>query len=303
MSLDNQRNLKLAIHRDAVFMEAAKQVADEMNRWAREFFGRETIPRLAEAARLHDEDLPPARPSPRRPPHSPRRRLRLLGLHRRRHALHRQQSARASRNRLLARSVSAEDSNGRRGGALERHPRRARRTGGLADGTIKVYVLVEQFETCFQLMEIRAALGRHFIGFNTGRWDYINSVSDAMAWDPDFVNPNIDTITMTYGYMRNYEDRVRRAVQHARQARSVRAVAGRDGAEHPGRIRDQASRQHEAGGGRRRTRAARRRQRQVGGPLEDGPHRAACMGTSRTRQPTRAALPASHLCTPADADG
>jgi malate synthase len=61
-------------------------------------------------------------------------------------------------------------------------------------------------------MEIRAALGRRFVGFNTGRWDYINSVADAMAWDPDFVNPNIDTITMTYGYMRNYEDRVRRAV-------------------------------------------------------------------------------------------
>jgi malate synthase len=33
-----------------------------------------------------------------------------------------------------------------------------------------------------------------------------------MAWDEEFVNPNIDTITMTYGYMRNYEDRVRRAV-------------------------------------------------------------------------------------------
>ena len=33
-----------------------------------------------------------------------------------------------------------------------------------------------------------------------------------MAWDPAFVNPNIDAITMTYGYMRNYEDRVRRAV-------------------------------------------------------------------------------------------
>ena len=28
----------------------------------------------------------------------------------------------------------------------------------------------------------RAALGKHFIGFNTGRWDYINSVADAMAW-------------------------------------------------------------------------------------------------------------------------
>src|ERR1044072_7435182 len=33
-----------------------------------------------------------------------------------------------------------------------------------------------------------------------------------MAWDSSFVNPNIDAITMTYGYMRIYEDRVRRAV-------------------------------------------------------------------------------------------
>jgi malate synthase len=73
-------------------------------------------------------------------------------------------------------------------------------------------VLVEQLEAVFQLMEIRAALGPRFVGFNTGRWDYINSVSDAMAWAPGFVNPNIDAVTMTYGYMRNYEDRVRRAV-------------------------------------------------------------------------------------------
>src|SRR5258708_33393797 len=89
--------------------------------------------------------------------------------------------------------------------ALERHL-------GLPNGVIKVYVLVEQVEASFQLMEIRAALGPHFVGFNTGRWDYINSVSDAMAWDRGFQNPNIDAITMTYGYMRNYEDRVRRAV-------------------------------------------------------------------------------------------
>src|SRR5579864_3914071 len=88
--------------------------------------------------------------------------------------------------------------------ALEQHL-------GLEGGAIKVYVLVEQVEACFQLMEIRAALGKHFIGFNTGRWDYINSVADALAWDREFVNPNIDAITMTYGYMRVYEDRVRRA--------------------------------------------------------------------------------------------
>ena len=77
---------------------------------------------------------------------------------------------------------------------------------------MKVYVLVEQVEASFQLMEIRAALGLHFVGYNTGRWDYINSVADAMAWDPAFINPNIDAIGMTYGYMRHYEDRVRRAV-------------------------------------------------------------------------------------------
>src|SRR5215472_13724641 len=34
MSLDNQRNLKLAIHRDPVFLTVAERVAGEMNRWA-----------------------------------------------------------------------------------------------------------------------------------------------------------------------------------------------------------------------------------------------------------------------------
>src|SRR6187431_3362957 len=43
MSLDNQRNLKLAIHRDPVFMKVAEQVAAEMNKWAVGFLGRPTI--------------------------------------------------------------------------------------------------------------------------------------------------------------------------------------------------------------------------------------------------------------------
>ena len=43
MSLDNQRNLKLAIHRDPVFLEVAEQVAGEMNDWAVGFFGRPII--------------------------------------------------------------------------------------------------------------------------------------------------------------------------------------------------------------------------------------------------------------------
>src|SRR5262249_16342678 len=43
MSLDNQRNLKLAIHRDPVFTKVAEQVAGEMNQWAQGFFGRPII--------------------------------------------------------------------------------------------------------------------------------------------------------------------------------------------------------------------------------------------------------------------
>src|SRR4029077_6669050 len=43
MSLDNQRNLKLAIHRDPVFMTVAEQVATEMNRWGLKFFGRPIV--------------------------------------------------------------------------------------------------------------------------------------------------------------------------------------------------------------------------------------------------------------------
>src|SRR6516165_9058904 len=211
MSLDNQRNLKLAIHRDPVFLKVAEQVAAEMNQWAQGFFGRPIISswnkqldfttKIFRARGLHLDD--------RHVRHvggagfsasivdaalyitNNYRRLRETG---------------ASLVLYLPKIQAAEEAALWSDilGALEQQL-------GLADGEIKVYVLIEQVEACFQLMEIRAALGKHFIGFNTGRWDYINSVADAMAWDRDFLNPNIDAVTMTYGYMRTYEDRVRRA--------------------------------------------------------------------------------------------
>ena len=43
MSLDNQRNLKLALGRSDTFLKVAEEVAGEMNTWARGFLGRETI--------------------------------------------------------------------------------------------------------------------------------------------------------------------------------------------------------------------------------------------------------------------
>src|SRR5436190_73719 len=211
MSLDNQRNLKLAIHRDSLFMQIAEQVAAEMNQWAQSFFGRPTIADWRHQLAFTTKMFRP------RGLHLDDRHVRHAGgagfsaaivdttlfIVNNHEELRR---AGASLALYLPKIQTAEEAaiwNEILTG-LEEHLR-------LPVGAIKVYVLVEQLEACFQLMEIRAALGAHFIGFNTGRWDYINSVSDAVAWDRSFVNPNIDTITMTYGYMRIYEDRVRRA--------------------------------------------------------------------------------------------
>ena len=212
MSLDNQRNLRLAIDRDPLFLSVAEEVAAEMNRWAQGFFGRPIVAgwrqqldfttKIFRARGLHLDD----------------RHVReadgagfsasivdvVL------YVVNNHQRLRDSGSSIalyLPKIQTAEEAAlwNDMLVALEHYL-------GLPIGTIKAYVLVEQIEAVFQLMEIRAALGRHFVGFNTGRWDYINSVADAMAWDPGFINPNIDVIGMTYGYMRNYEDRVRRAV-------------------------------------------------------------------------------------------
>ncbi|MGA8073969.1 MAG: hypothetical protein WB995_10860, partial [Candidatus Acidiferrales bacterium] len=43
MSLENQRNLRLAIDGDARFLRVAEEVAAEMNKWAQGFFGRTII--------------------------------------------------------------------------------------------------------------------------------------------------------------------------------------------------------------------------------------------------------------------
>jgi len=212
MSLDNQRNLKLAIAGAPVFTKVAEQVSGEMNTWAQGFFGRPIVTdwrsqlrfttKLFRARGLHlDDRHVRLRDSPGFSASIVDLALYVVNNHT---AL---RDAGASIALYLPKIQTAEEAALWNDiiSALETHL-------GLPVGTVKVYVLVEQIEASFQLMEIRAALTPHFVGFNTGRWDYINSVADAMAWDPGFMNPNIDAITMTYGYMRNYEDRVRRAV-------------------------------------------------------------------------------------------
>jgi malate synthase len=212
MSLDNQRNLRLAIAGDPQFLAVAREVAGEMNGWARGFFGRDIVAdwraqlafttRLFRARGLHLDDRHV------REGNGTGFAASIVDLVL--YVVHNHEPLRAEGRSVvlyLPKIQTAEEAALWNDllAALETHL-------GLAVGTIKVYVLIEQLEATFQLMEIRAALAPHFVGFNTGRWDYINSVSDAMAWDPEFVSPNIDAITMTYGYMRAYEDRVRRAV-------------------------------------------------------------------------------------------
>ncbi|MFC4874206.1 malate synthase [Negadavirga shengliensis] len=212
MSLDNQRNLKLAINRSPVFLKVAEEVAAQMNSWSQSFFGEGKIKdwrsqldfttKIFRARGLHLDD----RHIRESNGNSFSASIADLTLYvtNNHQAL---AAAGASVVLYLPKIQTAEEAAlwNKMITTLEQHL-------GLQEGTVKVYVLVEQLEATYQLMEIRAALGRHFVGFNTGRWDYINSVSDAMAWDMDFVNPNIESIGMTYGYMRNYEDRVRRAV-------------------------------------------------------------------------------------------
>jgi malate synthase len=212
MSLESQRSLRLAIHRDPVFLEAAEKVATEMNGWAEGFLGRTIIDdwkgQLDFTTKIY----------------------RVRGLHL--DDRHIQETDGTGFSASIADLVPYVVNNHRRlieeGSSIVLYLPKIETAAeaalfnemlttleqhlALPVGTIKCYVLVERIEACYQLMEIRAALSPHFVGFNTGRWDYINSVADALAWDPDFVNPNIDEIVMTYGYMRAYEDRVRRAV-------------------------------------------------------------------------------------------
>lgn len=211
MSLDNQRNLKLAFAKDPVFLTAAEQVASEMNAWAKGFLGREIVAdwreqlgfttRIFRARGLHLDD--------RQIRHPDGSGFSASIVDAALYVANNHETLRGQGSSIvlyLPKIQTAEEA------ALWNDILSGiERALGLPDGTVKTYVLVEQLEASFQLMEIRAALRSRFVGFNTGRWDYINSVADAMAWDPEFIHPNIDAVTMTYGYMREYEDRVRRA--------------------------------------------------------------------------------------------
>ncbi len=212
MSLDNIRNLKLAFAQDPVFLDVAEKVAGEMNHWAQSFLGKKIIDdwqqqlgfttRIFRPRGLHLDDRHFRDGKGRGLSASiVDTSLYICNVYK---ALQKSGSSLAL---YLPKIQTAEEA-----AFWNKILDSLEAALGLKPNSIVTYVLLEQVEATFQIMEIRAALGGHFLGFNTGRWDYINSVADAMAWDPSFINPNIEAITMTYGYMRHYEDRVRRCV-------------------------------------------------------------------------------------------
>jgi malate synthase len=170
MSLDNQRHLKLAIDRDDRFVTAAEDAAIEMNRWAVEFFGRAIVDDWRHQLELTTKIFQP------RGLHLADRHIRhvdgtpfsaslvdvALFVGNNHRALHRAGSSIV----LALPKIQTADEAAYWNDilvSLERHLR-------LPINTIKTYVLVEQIEVCFELMEIRAALRGRLVGYNVGRW-------------------------------------------------------------------------------------------------------------------------------------
>jgi malate synthase len=182
MSLDNQRNLRLAIEKNQIFLQAAETVAQEMNAWGQGFFGRKIIDdwrkqldfttKIFRARGLHLDD--------RHIRHADGSGFSASIVDATLYVTNNHEALRSEGSSLvlyLPKIQTAEEA------ALWNEILSGLEASlGITTGAIKTYVLVEQIEASFQLMEIRAALGKRFAGFNTGRWDYINSVADAMAW-------------------------------------------------------------------------------------------------------------------------
>ncbi len=250
---------------------------------------------LAPSARVHHPHLPGTRAPPGRPPRPPLGGRRLLGVDRRPRALRGEQPRGAARRGALDRALPAQDPDRRGGRVLEPAAGRARAPP-------------------------RAA-GRDDQGLRPGRAD-----RGELPADGDPRRAGAPLRRLQHRPLGLHQQRRRRARlgprvrqpehrrdrddlrlharlrgprapggQHARPQRPLRALAGRDGDQHPGRQRGGRGGRHEAGRRRRRARAARGRERQVGRPLEDGPHRAAGLGARGPDQPARPEVRAAHL--------
>ncbi|HEY3812741.1 MAG TPA: malate synthase A [Caulobacteraceae bacterium] len=77
---------------------------------------------------------------------------------------------------------------------------------GLAQGTIKVTVLIETLPAAFEMDEILYELREHIAGLNCGRWDYIFSFIKRLRAHPEALTPDRAKMVMGDAFLRAYSE-------------------------------------------------------------------------------------------------
>ena len=95
---------------------------------------------------------------------------------------------------------------------------------GIAPGTIKATVLIENVLAAYEMDEILYELRHHVAGLNAGRWHYMFSVIKKFRDDPSFVLPDRAQVTMTVPFMRSYTDLLVQTC-HRRGAHAIGGMA------------------------------------------------------------------------------
>ena len=77
---------------------------------------------------------------------------------------------------------------------------------GLAQGAVKVTVLIETLPAAFEMDEILYELREHVAGLNCGRWDYIFSFIKRLRAHPEALTPDRAKMTMGEAFLRAYSE-------------------------------------------------------------------------------------------------
>lgn len=95
---------------------------------------------------------------------------------------------------------------------------------GLAQGQIKVTVLIETLPAVFEMEEILHALRERIVGLNCGRWDYIFSYLKTFRRHADRILPERGQVTMTQPFLKAYSELLI-ATCHKRGAHAMGGMA------------------------------------------------------------------------------
>ena len=95
---------------------------------------------------------------------------------------------------------------------------------GLAQGQVKVTVLIETLPAVFEMEEILYVLRERIVGLNCGRWDYIFSYLKTFRRHADRVLPERGQVTMTQPFLKAYSELLI-ATCHKRGAHAMGGMA------------------------------------------------------------------------------